>query len=582
MAGDPKETEIHKQEKLLKDMQLILSDIYDKGVTDELAARVLNSCQDNIRLYQSFLDAQKFALAENTEDSELLRIKQEVLQLRQQKLADQNRNRNLAGELISLRQKEEFRVFVEDFWDGIRENPVLAEHVFGIELGLGMDSTKSQVLTKKMDFVIANFLDIVKANENFNKKLTEYAAAANTAEAAAEKERRKAAGLEQKLAAAEQKLLEITDSFDKISFSYYDSVAREEVLAQQAIDLQYQLEEAQKNISEKDASLDSAKSQFENIRQDLESELSSINADLASVRAINNKYQIVYDSVLELLPDEARADLPNLLKSDDADLRELVQGLFKEALVKASELDNATQRYARAEKVLEAIFKEKFSEYPDLGNVPEEHYLWGVQTYKEIAIMPLEKAKEEIERKKAEISAIHESISAVVLLAKNADKPAAESEQKEEDKERGILSGMLEDELGGAVSCAVDFKEGLNYLSEKISALFAVNKEKEGKIKELQQIVEDLKQNIADLSVKYVPPPVNPKALVGQADAHRVLGKTYAMKNNAQGAVVQYKMAAGLYQRAADASLDEGHDEIKTKLSECKDALSRLEGVKHE
>jgi len=286
--------------------------------------------------------------------------------------------------------------------------------------------------------------------------------------------------------------------------------------------------------------------------------------------------------VLELLPDEARADLPNLLKSDDADLRELVQGLFKEALVKASELDSAMQRYVRAEKVLEAIFEEKFSEYHNLGNVPEEHYLWGVQTYKEIAIMPLEKAKEEIERKKAEISAIHESIGAVVLLAKNADKPAAESEQKDEDKERGILSGMLEDELEGAVSYAVDSKEGLNYLSEKINALFAGNKEKEGKIKDLQQNVEDLKQNIADLSVKYVPPPVNPKALVGQANTHRILGKTYAMKNNVLGAVVQYKMAAGLYQQAADVSPDDGHDEIKNKLSECKDALSKLEGVKHE
>lgn len=545
MAGDKKQ-DIQAQQDLLLRMKDILRGMHKDGVTDENTSLVLQAFQGTIRTYQEYIDAQKSALSTADENKQITQLKMENLNLRQQKLTEMQRNQELSGKLISYKHMDKFREFVDEFWKGIEQNPKLASQVFGIEIALEDDPSKSTVLTKKVDFIIASFLDISKANASFNNNVTRYALAAGDAETKLEREQKRAATLEAQLAKATKTKDELQAGFDAVTLKWQDANTVLEKLEQE---------------------YESAAAQFENIKNDLQ-------ADLDSEKSARQAYELVYNAVLEILPEEDRNDLPELLQSNDEEIPKIVKTLITSALVKKIKLTEAQERYERAEKAIEAIFGEdKFAEYAKLGNVPNEHYIWAVQTFQETAVNPLNEAKADLERRKVALLEIQTGISDLMLLFKeNSDKQVVGKILAAElDKER-------EQEQDAGKEPAEYIIAKLPYIKQKIEELKKAQVADQEQVTALSEQIAGLEAEIEASQAVYEPEPLDAQTLIYQASASKIAGKIYADENSLLAAKAQYRMAVDLCEQALEAAKDEEQKtNIQKELSLCTKALEKLE-----
>jgi len=545
MAGDKKQ-DIQAQQDLLLRMKDILKGMHKDGITDENTTFVLQAFQGAIRTYQEYLDAEKSALSTADDKKEVNRLKMEILNLRQQKLTEMQRNQELSGKLISYKHMDKFREFVGEFWKGIEQNPKLASQVFGIEIALEDDPSKSTVLTKKVDFIIASFLDISKANASFNDNVTRYALAAGDAETKLEREQTRANTLEAQLSKVNKAKDELQAGFDDVTLKWQDANNALEALEQEH---------------------EKAVAQFENIKNDLQ-------ADLDSEKSARQAYELVYTAVLEILPEEDRKDLPELLRDTDEEIPNLVKTLITSALVKKIELDEAQERYERAEKAIEAIFgEEKFKEYQNLGSVPNEHYIWAVQTFQEAAVKPLDEARADIEQRKIALLEIQTGISDLMLLFKDDSSKQVVGKilAAELDRER-------EQEQDADKEPAEYILAKLPYIKQKVEELRHAQASGQEQVTALSEQIAGLEAEVEASQAQYEPEPLDAQTLIYQASASKIAGKIYADEDSLLAAKAQYRMAADLCEQALEAAKDEEQkNNIQKELSLCAKALEKLE-----
>ncbi|MBW2994060.1 hypothetical protein KY315_01410 [Candidatus Woesearchaeota archaeon] len=556
MAEDTTQSKIRNPPELLQDIQSILTGIQKDGVTDESSARVLETFEDCVRAYHSIVEAQQSVIGtiedDSTDRNDIRALKKEIVVLRQQKDNEHQRTQEVSYDLITLKQKEEFRQFIEEFWAGVQQNPPLASKLLGIELSLGDDPSKSQVLTKKIDFIISHFLISSKSNEHFTSTLTKYAVEADNEKVAAAKAEERADTLESQLEKTTKRLSETEEAFTDVTEKWQDANTRLEQLEQQQ-----EREQAQ---------FDNERSQFENIKSDLD-------ADLKSEKTLRQAYELVYNAVLDILPEEDRKDLPELLKSTDEEIPALVKTLITDALANKIELEAAEIRYKAAEKALEAIFgEEKFKEYKKLGAVPREHYTWAVQTFQESAVKPLEEAKADSKKRKEELLKIREEILGLISLSK---------EEKDEQVPGKILADALDKHREEVKETDQDpaayIFEKLPYIKDQIITLQGQGQESQTTIDELTRRVSDLEEELSISQVKYEPTPLSAEVLVNQAAAHKLAGGIYQEQGASLASTAQYQVAAGLYAKALEVAQEEEKEEIQSQLTVCTDALTKLE-----
>jgi len=578
MAGDKKGYELFNQQELLQDMKAILTDIQKQGIDDELAERVLETFQSSIRTYEMVLDAQS-SIVESYEGEDIeTKLKQEIIGLRQKNLREHQRNNDLSKDLMSLRQKEEFKKFVDELWDAILQNPPLAEKVFKIEFSLGENPSKTQVLTKKVDFVLAHFLDVSKANEHFGSTLTKYATLANNAEAQADKSAKKAQKLEAKLASTSKKLKDTYEAFEDVNNKWQDSNEQyfelEKKTKEELAQAKNVRKDLESDLNDTLAALDKTKDELTSSESKVassEEKLRKVNDKLSEETKLRQAYERVYTAIKDMMPDKASSELAELIKSDDPEISKLIKGLLKEIFVQKFILADAEERCSRSERAVQAILgDDAFKEYKDFIGNASEHYAWIFETHKDQFVKPLEKARKTIESMQEETSLLKDAFLDVVRSVQiNGDK--------------GVLEAAFDETSDESYQDPMEYiKSKIPYVIEQVSKYNAEKHSLQKTINSLEKEVVKLKKDLEAACVKFVPPEIPVETIIKNANTHRNMARLYERKDQKRSAVSQYKKALALYDKAFVKSSENEKEAMTALINICNESLKKLEAKQNE
>ena len=422
----------------------------------------------------------------------IFNLKNTIAELKQESLENKTKIEKADSALNEFKDPEGLAKSMDAFYGVIMENEDLAKDFFELD-----DISEGDNLHKKVAYSVKLLekvlVDGIDLGKKLNERLEEYNSEIGKATRRTTEEKSRADQLGEELKSK-------IDSFEQMQKDYEKEQEEKEALQEKEQELAGKLSEMNEELAKE-------KENSAGLSNKLQSETQSREMAENYLERLG----IAYETLREMIPEEAMQAIDDELKNSEEGSEEIVQELILGSVVGRKELEEARKKYNTLQDAIKAIFGDELLEEYESMTEEQNPYLWLMQTHQDLFVEKtksdeqLQKAADDIESTVHEHQALEQGvINAVSFLTDTPDiekmkeNPAAYLQEKIEE-----LKQEKDDYKGNAVDLEAQVKEKEDALIKQEEESASQKESNDQRIQEFESQLTEKTQAITEQKTEY-------------------------------------------------------------------------------